>query len=86
MRHTRITLFFIVFASSLLGGCATPLDQREDLYRTFPDALSACRQQQPGRASRKFQLPPTQPRVAECLKRHGWNKDGTRLSTDATGQ
>ena len=64
-----------------VGGCATPLDQREELYRTFPDALSACRQQQPNRHGQKYRLPPTHSRIAECLKRHGWRTDGTQIDS-----
>lgn len=72
----------ICLATALLGGCATPIDQREDSYLTYQDALSACRQKQPGRASRKFRLPSTHPHVAECLRRNGWNTDGTRRVPD----
>jgi hypothetical protein len=78
----RSELSAIALAALLLGGCATPLDHREDLYTTFQGALSACRQQQAGRGIRKFRLPPTHPHVAECLKRHGWNSNGTRRSTE----
>jgi hypothetical protein len=67
----------------LIAGCATPIDQQEDRYQTFSDALRACRQQQPSRHGQKYRLPPTNPRVAECLKRHGWGRDGSRL--DAGG-
>lgn len=68
---------------AVVGGCATPLDQREELYRTFPDALSACRQQQPNRHGQRYRLPPTHPHIAECLRRHGWGTDGTRLEAGA---
>jgi hypothetical protein len=44
---TGLVAAFLIGAG--VGGCATPVDQREELYRTFPDALSACRQQQPNR-------------------------------------
>lgn len=69
--------------SAVVGGCATPLDHREELYGTFPDALSACRQQQPNRHGQKYRLPPTHPHIAECLQRHGWRTDGTRVEAGA---
>ena len=76
--------FEVLFAGlALLGGCATPLDQQEHRYRTFSDALQACRQQEPNRHGQKFRLPSTHPHVAECLKRHGWHTDGTRLDSGA---
>ena len=75
----RFGVWFAVLA--LLAGCATPLDQQEHRYRNFSDALQACRQQEPNRHGQKFRLPSTHPHVAECLKRHGWHTDGTRLDT-----
>lgn len=76
---TSLVVAFLIGVS--LGGCATPLDQQEELYRTFPEALSACRQQQPNRHGQKYRLPPTHSRIAACLKRHGWRTDGTRIDT-----
>lgn len=75
---TRLLLIALVLGQSL-SGCATPLEYREELYQTFPDALRTCRQQQPGRLSRRVNLPATHPHVAQCLKRHDWNPDGSRI-------
>ena len=82
MTYAARIIVGICLSTALLAGCATPSDQREGAYLTYQDALSACRQKQPGRASRKFTLPSTHPHVAECLKRHGWNTDGTRRVPD----
>ena len=78
MKSKTIVVAAIVL-SAIVSGCATPLDQREESYQTFPDALSACRQQQPNRHGQKYRLPPTHPNVAKCLERHGWRTDGSRM-------
>jgi len=72
----------VVLATLMIGACATPLDNREELYATYQGALSTCRQQQGGRGNRKYRLPSTHPHIAQCLKRHGWNSDGTRRPKD----
>lgn len=79
MRNSVLKIGIVILTLALIAGCATPLDQKEDKYQTFPDALSACRQQQPNRHGQKYRLPPTHPKVAECLKRHGWATDGHRV-------
>lgn len=83
MPYSAIRNGVVALTLALIAGCATPLDQQEDQYQTFPDALRACRQQQPNRHGQKYRLPPTHPHIAECLKRHGWGTDGGRL--DAGG-
>lgn len=83
MRISVVVAATFFLTSSLLVGCATPLDQQENRYQTFPDALQACRQQQPLRHGQKYRLPATHPHVAECLKRHGWHTNGTRLDAEA---
>lgn len=79
MRYSAIRYGVAALIMVLIAGCATPLDQQEGRYQTFPDALSACRQQQPNRHGQKYRLPPTHPHIADCLKRHGWGTDGSRL-------
>ena len=86
MRRMAVTVGAMVAVLALFGGCATPLDQQEHRYRTFSDALQACRQQEPNRHGQKFRLPPTHPHIAACLKRHGWHTDGTRLDTGSGEQ
>lgn len=82
MRFPAIRYGVVTLTLALIAGCATPLDQQVDQYQTFPEALKACRQQQPSRHGQKYRLPPTHPHVAGCLKRHGWGTDGSRLEAD----
>ena len=82
MRFSAIRYGVVALTLALIAGCATPLDQQEERYQTFPEALQDCRQQQPNRHGQKYRLPPTHPRVAECLKRHGWGTDGSRLDAE----
>jgi hypothetical protein len=83
MRNAAISIGVVIFTLLLSSGCATPLDRQDERYETFPDALSACRQQEPNRRGQKYRLPATHPHIAECLRRHGWGTDGRRL--DASG-
>ncbi len=63
----------------LLGACVFQPSARpqDSMSGTFSQALSQCRLQQPGRLNRRVHLPPTNARVAACLKRKGWLPDGT---------
>ena len=80
MKAERTTwLACALVATQVLSGCATPLEYREDLYETFPDALQTCRHQASGRLAQRRNLPATHPHVADCLKRHGWQTDGSRI-------
>ena len=83
MRISAVTVGGLLLALTLCVGCATPIDQQEHRYQTFSDALQACRQQEPNRHGQKFRLPPTHPHVAQCLERHGWRTDGTRVDSGA---
>jgi hypothetical protein len=65
------------------AACASAVSRHTDPKAAFPDALHACRSLQPGRAIRKFQLPPTHPQIAECLSHRGWSADGTRENGDS---
>jgi hypothetical protein len=67
-------------------GCANLVTKQADQNATFPESLHSCRSLQPGRATRKFQLPPTHPQIAECLSRHGWNPEGTRIPVGSEPQ
>lgn len=45
--------------------------------KSFQETLKVCRfQQGGGLIMRRRTLPPTQPRIAGCLARHGWTPDG----------
>ena len=78
IRYLKFVLIGTILA--LQAGCASSLGEQR--YDTFQQALSSCRHNQGGRVSRRATIPPTQPRVAECLKAHGWNSDGTRRSSE----
>ena len=66
-------------ATFATAGCASLAGPHPHPSSTFDDALHTCRTMQPNRVTRKFQLPPTDPRISACLERHGWKADGTQL-------
>lgn len=67
-----------------LSGCVfTPGDSSQHM-ETFSQALGICRLQQPGRVNRRVHLPPTHQGVARCLKRRGWNTDGSRMPLEVS--
>lgn len=66
-------------ATAALGGCILFEAENERAVETFPQALGICRMRQPGRVNRRVHLPPTHPGVAGCLRRRGWNPDGSRI-------
>jgi hypothetical protein len=84
--NTTKWLACALMAVQVLSGCATPLEYREDLYETFPDALQTCRHKASGRLAQRMNLPATHPHVADCLKRHGWQTDGSRIESSETGE
>ena len=51
---------------------------------TFNKALAECRFLHTGRGSRRALLPPTEPHVADCLRKKGWLPSGE--STDASAE
>lgn len=51
----------------------TPLQQSNG---SFDRALSVCRFWRGGRPSRRWQVPATEPFIASCLRKRGWNSDG----------
>ena len=71
-------------AVALLAGCATQPTQSVDHEKSFSHALHECRPKRTGRPSQSLQPIPPSGRVAECLKRHGWNTDGTRYESSPT--
>lgn len=80
MTTNRTVLGLCAAAIALLAfGCASNIHRHTDSTVAFPDALRECRMLQPGFTNRKSRLPPTNPRVAECLSRHGWNPEGTQI-------
>lgn len=83
MRSLALKIVLAGAAVAMSAGCVSQPGQGEHKYGTFQEALSSCRHEQGGRAIRRANIPPTQPRVAACLKDHGWNPDGSRNSTEA---
>lgn len=72
-------LFVGLVASVGLSGCVFSPAADDPAVETFSEALGICRMQQPGRVNRRVHLPPTHSGVARCLKRRGWNSDGSRI-------
>lgn len=77
----------ILAAALILSGCILNLGanassptspERSTTTGEFQKALSSCRLQRPGRINRRVHLPASHPEVARCLKRRGWNTDGSR--------
>lgn len=68
-----------VLLPGAMAGCATPR------FESFAEAVHSCRQMQPGPTLWKGRRPTTHPLVAECLDRHGWNPDGSRISAPREG-
>ena len=69
----------VAFGALLVSvGCASHKSEQNDRFQSFPDAVQECRPKRSGRTSQNTQPSPTSGPVAECLKHHGWNPDGTR--------
>jgi hypothetical protein len=64
--------------AAILVGCVTQGSEQTDRDQSFPDAVRVCRPKRTGRPTQNTRPILTQGPVAECLKRHGWNPDGTR--------
>jgi hypothetical protein len=60
-------------------GCASASGSPSDADSSYQAALKKCRRLQPGRLNQRLNLPPTSLRVSECLRKHGWAPDGSRL-------
>jgi hypothetical protein len=76
MKRTVQMAFGALLATTFLAGCASQKPEQKD--QSFPDAVRECRAKRSGRPTQTVHPIPTQGPVAECLKRHGWNPDGTR--------
>lgn len=44
---------------------------------SYEQTLRQCRKLQPGRLNKRLNLPPDNLRVAACLRKRGWQPDGT---------
>ena len=69
-----------------LSACIFNPAASEPAVEMFPEALGICRMQQPGRVNRRVHLPSTHPGVARCLRRRGWNSDGSRIQEAPAGE
>lgn len=76
MKRTVQFAFGALLTITFLAGCAS--QRTEENAQSFPDAVRECRPKRSGRPTQNVYPIPTQGPVAECLKRHGWNPDGTR--------
>lgn len=78
----RLSPVVVLAAVGLIaGGCAASSSMREPRNgESFSQALHVCRMKQPGRTNRRLQLPPSQPRVAACLRRRGWSPEGVAIA------
>lgn len=73
-------LEFALTLLSLIGGCGSFPASHDSgsTQHAFHEALDRCRTQQPARhVNRRLHLPSTDPGVAACLSKKGWNPDGT---------
>lgn len=69
-------------------GCASSAsgqsDQRKlEAQTSFEATLRKCRRLQPGRLNKRMNLPPTSLRISRCLRKLGWQPDGSRAEPDS---
>jgi hypothetical protein len=76
------SLFFCATAALVISGCAS--NSSESSHGTaaeprvsYQQTLRTCRKLQPGRLNQRLNLPPQSIRVAACLRKRGWQPDGT---------
>jgi hypothetical protein len=65
-----------------VSGCASSAvglsdEKKADTEASFEATLRKCRKLQPGRLNKRINLPPTSLRVAQCLRKLGWQPDGS---------
>lgn len=68
----------VLLVATFQVGCASQHQERHEHDQSFSDAVRECRPKRSGRPTQNSQSIPSHGPVAECLKRHGWNPDGTR--------
>lgn len=79
----------VLAAIVAMSGCASSTlglsDQSKmDADTSFEATLRKCRKLQPGRLNKRMNLPPTSLRVSECLRKLGWQPDGTLYTPPET--
>lgn len=68
----------VLLMATLQVGCASQHQNRHEGDQSFSDAVRECRPKRSGRPTQNTRSIPAHGPVAECLKRHGCNPDGTR--------
>lgn len=77
---TRIVVRLLVsLMATVQLSCIHFEPQSKQVPETFGEVLGICRMQQPGRVNRRVHLPPEHAGVARCLRRRGWNPDGSPI-------
>jgi hypothetical protein len=69
-------------------GCASsamdlPDERKLEAETSFEATLRKCRRLQPGRLNKRMNLPPTSLRVSRCLRKLGWQPDGSRIEPNS---
>lgn len=76
MHGLRACALAVIFA---LSGCASGADRENaETSQSFEASLHQCRKLQPGRLNQRMNLPPTSLRISRCLRKLGWQPDGSR--------
>lgn len=72
-----------VAAALAIAGCVGNVSQPSAAIQSlnYEQTLHKCRKAQPGRLNHRLLAPPTHPGVARCLRRHGWQPDGSAHSS-----
>ncbi|MBK6674604.1 MAG: hypothetical protein IPM70_05435 [Proteobacteria bacterium] len=77
-RYSRLALAGAMAGLCLLAACSAAQPVKSGTRSSFQEDLKACRfQQGGGLVFRRRSLPPTHPRIADCLQRRGWTPEGT---------
>lgn len=77
-RFQSIAALCLLAGLCLLPACSAAQPGKSGARPSFQDDLKVCRfQQGGGQVFRRRSLPPTHPRIADCLERRGWTPEGT---------
>ncbi|WP_129643173.1 hypothetical protein [Peristeroidobacter agariperforans] len=84
LRVVRACALAAIFAVSGCSSSAVAVSDRRnvDTNQSFEATLRKCRRLQPGRLNQRMNLPPTSLRVSRCLRKLGWQPDGSRYEPD----
>ena len=74
--HSKVYVLTLLMAVSSVACVSAPPGATPVKPESFQETLKVCRfQQGGGLIMRRNALPPTHPRIASCLARHGWSPD-----------